>query len=143
MQADSENPNLMNKSMEYIEAEGVKIVVDGARHLGAGLGTVEFKREFVRNKVDKWVKDVEELAFIVNIEPRAALSAYNTGLCQSWTFLQRPVKHISDLFHPLEEVIRAKLIPAICAKNIDDLERRIAALPYRYGGLGIESSDDS
>ena len=52
MQADSENPNLLNRAMEYFEAEGVTIVVDGARLLGAGLGTEEFKREFVRNKVD-------------------------------------------------------------------------------------------
>ena len=56
MQADSENPDLLNKVSEYFEAlntlKGVTIVVDGARHLVAGLGTEEFKIEFVRNKVD-------------------------------------------------------------------------------------------
>ena len=32
MQSDSENPkNLLNRAMEYFEAEGVTIVVDGAR----------------------------------------------------------------------------------------------------------------
>ena len=31
MQADSENPNLLNRAMEYFEAEGATIVVDGAR----------------------------------------------------------------------------------------------------------------
>ena len=46
---------------------------------GAGLGTEDFKREFARKKVDKWVKEVEDLASITNIEHQAALSVYNTG----------------------------------------------------------------
>ena len=82
----------------------------------AGLGMEELKREIVRNKDHKWVKDVEEPTYIANIEPQAALYAYKTGLCHRWTFLQMTVKHISDLFHPLEEVIHEKMIPAICGK---------------------------
>ena len=50
------------------------------------------------------------------------------------------VKHIADLFHPLEEVTCEKLIPAIHGKDLEDVERRIAALPYRWYGY-TEFSD--
>ena len=41
------------------------------------------------------------------------------------------------MFQPLEDEIRESLIPALCGRPVSDIERRILALPYRYGGLGI------
>ena len=35
------------------------------------------------------------------------------------------------------EIIRDKLIPAVIGRKVSDVERRILALPVRYGGLGI------
>ena len=104
----------------------------------AAIGTQEFKRDYVREKVAKWTKDVEDLSVIAIDEPQAALSAYNNGLCQRWTFVQRTTNNISDLFKPLETAIKDKFIPAICGKSVDVMERRIIALPYRYGGMGIQ-----
>ena len=78
-----------------------------------------------------------QLAEIARDEPQVALSAFNTGLSQRWKFVQRTIPEISHLFEPLESVIRSELIPALCGREISDLERRIFSLPYRYGGLGI------
>ena len=91
----------------------------------------------MKDKVEKWVKDVKQLADIAKEDPQAALSAYNTGLSQRWKFIQRTVPKIAHLFEPLENAIRTDLIPALCGRSISDLERRIFALPYRYGGMGI------
>ena len=41
------------------------------------------------------------------------------------------------MFEPLENCIKEELIPAIVGRKISELERRICALPYRYGSLGI------
>ena len=67
------------------------------RHLGAVLGSEDFHRSYVANKISKWVQDVEQLSQIGREEPQVALSAYTKGLCHWWTFLQ--------VFEPLEEVI--------------------------------------
>ena len=48
--------------------------------------------------------------------------------------------NISDLFAPLEETIREKLIPAVIGRKVSDVKQRILALPVRYGGLGIANS---
>ena len=69
-------------------------------------------------------RDVEQMAEIAEEEPQAALSVYNTGLSQRWTFVQRIMYGISPLFQPIEDVIRQKLIPALCGRAVSDLERR-------------------
>ena len=54
-----------------------------------------------------------------------------------WCFVQRTVSNISHLFQPLEESIRKTFIPAILGRKISDAERRILALPVRFGGIGV------
>ena len=53
------NPSLLEKAKEHFGAEGVDITTEGARHLGAVLGTEQFKHKYVRGKVQKWVADIE------------------------------------------------------------------------------------
>ena len=83
------------------------------------------------------MKDVKQIAEIAKEEPQAVLSAFNTGLSQRWKFIQRTVRGVSHLFQPLEDAIREHLMPALCGRALSDSERRLSALPYRYGGLGV------
>ena len=119
------------------DEDGVKITTEGKRQIGAAIGTEAFKVKYVSAKIEKWVLDVNQLADIAKEEPQAALSAFNVGLSQRWKFIQRTVKDIGHLFQPLEDAIRNNLLPAICGRGLSDSERRLLALPYRYGGLGI------
>ena len=89
------------------------------------------------NKVKCWIQDTEQLSAIANEEPQLALSAFTKALCMRWCFVQRTISNTSHLFEPLEECIREKLIPAIVGRKISDLERRLLALPVRFGGIGI------
>ena len=81
--------------------------------------------------------DVKQLASIAKDEPQISLTAYSKALCMRWCFVQRTISNISHLFQPLEEVIREELIPAIVGRKISDVERKILALPVRFGGIGI------
>ena len=49
----------------------------------------------------------------------------------------RTIPDISDLLEPLEKEIRENLIPAICGRKVNDIERNLLALPARLGGMGI------
>ena len=128
---------LRERAEELFGEFGVNITTEGKRHIGAALGTPGFKETFVKKKVEKWQSDINELAEIAREEPQAAFSAYNIGLSQRWKFLQRTVNGIGHLFQPLEDTIRKTLIPALCGRDVSDVERRIFALPYRCGGMGI------
>ena len=51
--------------------------------------------------------------------------------------MQRTISDISHLFQPLEDVIRTQFIPAVIGRKVSDVERRILALPVRFGGIGV------
>jgi len=44
---------------------------------------------------------------------------------------------MSELFEPLENAVRDKLIPAFAGREVSEAERQILALPLRHGGLGL------
>ena len=69
------SPELRELAEELFGADGVNITTEGKRHIGAALGSEEFKEEFVKEKVQKWTADVHELSAIAKEEPQAALSA--------------------------------------------------------------------
>ena len=121
------------------QCTGIKISAEGDRHLGAVVGTSEFREKFVTEKVRKWVQDVHQLSEIAKDEPQAAYCAYTKGLCHRWSFLQRTVKDINHLFKPLEDAIYRELMPTIIGRALTELELQIIELPVRYGGLGIKN----
>ena len=107
------------------------------KHLGAALGSEEFKQEFVSSKVDTWVSEITQLAEIAKQEPQAAYAAFTQRLRHRWTYVMRTVADISQLLHPMEEAIKTIFIPALVGQNVNEDERALISLPPRLGGLGI------
>ena len=105
--------------------------------MGAVIGSKAFKEIYVKTKVEKWIKDVEELAEIAKDEPQVVYASFTKAVSHRWTYVQRTIPGIDDYFVPLEEATREKLIPSLIGRKVSDTERRIIALPVRYGGLGI------
>lgn len=137
------NADEFRSAQEIFSGTGVKITTSGERHLGAVIGSPEFRSEYICNKVEKWVQDVIQLAEIAVDEPQLAYSAYTKALSMRWCFLQRTIPNCKEFFDPLEEAIRDKLIPAIVGRKVTDLERNIFSLPVRLGGLGIQNPCDT
>ena len=131
------NEALLQEANEVFGNTEIKIDVDGERHLGAVIGSLNFKEKYVKKKIDNWILDIEQLADIAQDEPQAALSAFTKALCMRWSFVQRTISNIRHLFEPLEESIREKLLPAIVGRKVSDIERKILGLPVRFGGIGI------
>jgi len=69
----------MPMARSLFEHTGMKVSLEGERHLGAVIGSKEFKEEYVRTKVSGWVKDVEELSELGKDEPQLAYNAYIKG----------------------------------------------------------------
>ena len=64
-------------------------------------------------------------------------ACYTKAVSHRWTYIQQTIPGISNLFAPLEEAIKEKLIPALVGRKINNLEREIFSLPVRYGGMNI------
>ena len=131
-------PEHLQDAENLFSNTGIKITVQGHKHLGSPLGTRAFVEEFVRSKVDGWVTEIEKLSEIATFQPQAAYAAFTHGLTSRWTFLMRTVPGIEELLHPLEDAIRHQFLPAITGKQaLNDTERDLLSLPARSGGLGV------
>ena len=128
---------------EIFQGTGVTITTEGERHMGAVIGSEHFKRKYIEDKVTKWVQDVITLANIAQDEPQAAYSSFTKAISHRWTYVQRTVPNISELFEPLESAIRDKFIPALVGRTISDTQRKIFALPIRLGGMGIRNPTET
>ena len=125
------------KAKRVFQNTQICITTEGERHMGAVIGSNEFKVQYIENKVAKWVQDVETLAKIGLDEPQLAYSSFTKAVSHRWTYVQRTVPNISCLFEPLEHVIRESFIPAIVGRKVNDIERKVFELPVKLGGLGL------
>lgn len=131
-------PEFEECARSIFEGTQIHITTGGARHLGAVIGSREFRDEFVVGKVEKWIGEIELLADIASTQPHAVYSALVHGVFSRWTFVTRTIPDISHLLSPLEEALHRKLIPALTNRPPSSaVERDIFALPSRLGGLGI------
>ena len=137
------DPEKLELAKQLFDGTGIKLTLTGERHLGAVIGTQEFRDQYVSSKVQKWIEDIEILAGIAEDEPQLAYSSYTMAMCMRWCFVQRTIPNTKDHFVALEDTIRSKLIPAIVGRNVSDIERKIISLPVRYGGLGIQDPSET
>lgn len=116
----------------------VKVTSEGRPYLGTALGTEEYIRAFVTNKVQQWAGELEQLATFARSQPHAAHAAFTHGMTSKWTYLSRTMPNIGPSLLPLDTIIRTKLIPALTGRPPpNDMERDLLALPARLGGIAL------
>ena len=123
--------------IEGSKDSGVEIITTGTRHLGAAVGTEDFKHGYVKKKVEAWIACVRAFSNIATSEPHAIYATYTHCLQSQWTFLCRTMPGVSELLQPLEDVIRQEFIPSLLRREVNDMERDLLSLPARLGGMGI------
>ena len=128
----------LEEATTLFEGTGVAITAEGRRHLGAAIGTHDFVERYIQQKVSAWIHEVDRLSSITITQPHAAYAAFSHGLSSKWTYLARTIPDCEDLFKPLEEAIRQRLLPSLTGQNaFNDTDRDLMALPARLGGLDI------
>ena len=116
----------------------INVTSEGRRCLGSFIGNEAATRKYVKDQIEEWKADINDLANIAETEPQLAYSAYVYGTSHRWQFLCRTTPHISEYLAELEDIIKEKLIPALLGgRPISNEMRRIFSLPARHGGLAI------
>ena len=77
----------------------------GKRHLGAALGSTEFKTEYIQEKVSAWCDEIKKLAEIAKSQPHAAYSAYVHGQQHKYGYFMRTISNIDQHLKPLDDAI--------------------------------------
>ena len=132
-------PEYYDEAIKLFKDTGVTVTKRGARHLGAVIGSEDFKNEYISNQVAGWEDSLRNLVRIGKTHPHLAYSNFTRNLKFKWNYVQRTVPDIGKLFEPLEEIIRHELIPVLLGTSVSDKERCLLALPVRMGGLGLDN----
>jgi hypothetical protein len=131
-------PEYLEHATEMFAGSGLKITTNGRRHLGAVIGSDDFKTSYVEEKVSVWVKELVQLTDIAKSEPHAAYSAYVFAFKSKFNYLFRTVSGISELLKPLDVAVDDFLKVLFQGRDFSLLERKMFSLPAKLGGLGID-----
>ena len=103
-------------------------IVEGKRFLGDFIRDGYEKDIYLKKKELEWADKIEKLSFVTK-SPQA-----------EWNFSHSFLGGSSQLFQPLENLLKEKLLPAILGNSsISSMERRLFCLPARKGGLGVSN----
>ena len=119
--------------------EEVKITTEGQRHLGAVIGSQEFKDQYCLEKVLGWKGELEALSVIARSQPHAAYTVFTKGDKSKFTFFMRTIESIADCVDPIQEAIDDLLLPTLFGQTEplpSDL-RQLVTLTPAQGGLGV------
>ena len=72
--------DLLNLAHSVFAGTGVDVVTDGARYLGAAIGTPDFIAGYTAGKVQDWQQELMRLSEIATTKPRAAYASLTHGL---------------------------------------------------------------
>ena len=127
----------LEECQKLFESSPINITVEGKRHLGAAIGSAEYKNEYFDEMVKKWVSNIMSLSQIAKTQPHVAYAAFIHGEQHKYPYFLRTIAGISENLKPLDDAINNSFIPAIFGNELSDKEREILTLPIKNGGLGI------
>ena len=108
-------------------------------HLGAVIGSNDFKDQYCQEKVDKWCAEIECLTEISKSQPHAAYVAFSKGFKSKFTYCLRTIESFEDYADPIEDVIHTSFLPALFGR-IEPLPRalkELVSVSPTQGGFGI------
>ena len=107
------DPMLLEECQQLFSSSPINITIEGKRHLGAAIGSDEFKNTYIDEKIQKWVVNIKNLAGIAKTQPHVAYAAFIHGEQHKYTYFLRTIANISNNLKPLDEVIDNVFIPAL------------------------------
>ena len=117
----------------------VNITTEGQRHLGAVIGSQEFKDQYCREKVLGWKGELEALSEIARSQPHAAYTVFTKGYKSKFTYFMRTIKSFEDYVDPIQEAIDDLLLPTLFGQTepLPSNLPQLVTLTPAQGGLVV------
>ena len=98
---------------ELVFGEEVRITTEGQRHLGAAIGSQEYKDQYCSGKVQGWKENIELPAEIAKSQPHAAYIAFTKGYKSKCACLMRTIDSFEVYVEPIDEAINNIFLPVL------------------------------
>ena len=131
------NKELLPQAEELFINSEIKITIEGKRHLGAVLGTDDFRKKYCEEKVSEWCEEIEQLSKFAKSEPQAAYTAFIHGEMHKFTLFLRTIPDMKMYIEKVDDCITNVFLPSLLESVVTEQERQLYSLPIRLGGLGL------
>ena len=119
----------LGEARNVFNDSNVYITIEGKRHLGAVIGSNEYREEYLKDLVNDWNNQLVLLSSIAESQPQTVYSAFVSDFKSKLSYFIGAIPGISQFLYPLEETVRNKFIPAITGGHIcSNNERRLFQL---------------
>ena len=127
------------KEARQIFGKEVNITTEGKHHLGAVIGSKDYKDEYCRDKVQRWRQDITSLAEIAKSQPHAAYIALTKAYKSKFTYFMRTIEAFEDYTDPVQEALNEILLPQLFGQDepLSDELCELVTLTPAQGGLGV------
>ena len=71
--------HLFVAAFDLFSNTGITVCCEGVHYLGAAIGTPNFVKSFMQEKVDAWIHEIKRLLTIALEQPQSAYAAFTTG----------------------------------------------------------------
>ena len=131
-------PKHLEEAQRIFSGTNIKITTKGKKHLVAAIGSEIYRKEYINEKIDTWIREIKVLSEIAAFAPQEAYTCFTSGYKHKLNFCMRTIPNIGEDLKRIDEILTSKLIPAITGGiQPNDTERRLFSLPPSLGGLGI------
>ena len=132
-------PEYLESAKEMFKGTGINITDHGRKHLGAVIGSEEYKREYIRDKVEEGVASIEKLMVIARTQPQAAYSCFVKGFVHKFTYFMRTIPDIRTLLYPLDEAVDGLIKVIFDNHDFNRTERKLWST-CSHGWYGLTNS---
>ena len=131
-------PEHLAEAEKIFEGTSIQITTEGNKHLGAVIGTEDYRDQYVTQKLDKLESELVLLSEIAKIDPQSAYCCFVTGFRNKFSYLMRTIPNIADMMKRIDDVVSNIFIPAITGGIVvNDNQRKLLSLPVKMGGMAI------
>ena len=131
-------PRMKNIALKTFENRGINITEHDKHHLGAVISSMEYCENYVTQKVNTWLDELNMLCDIAKIESQAAYTCFVSWYKHKLTYIMRTIPNISHQLEKIDDLILTKFISAITGGiYVNQGEHYFLSLPAKHGGLGI------
>ena len=91
----TKNEQLLHEAKDMFSDTNIKFTTEGQRHLGATIGSSDFRTAYATEKVKNWCEEMEKLCEYSKTQPHAAYAAFCHGEIHKYTYFLRTIPDIS------------------------------------------------
>ena len=72
-------PKHLEEAQRIFRGTNIKITAKGKKHLGAAIGSEIYRKEYINEKIDTWIREIKFLSEIAAFAPQEAYTYFTSG----------------------------------------------------------------